>query len=283
MELRALNHLIKQALHEDAAHKDITTNSLIPANQISQAIVIIREKAIICGLKVIEQVFKAQDPHIRFQAIHADGRKVKRNTIVAKLKGKTRALLTAERVALNFLGHLSGIATNTHQFVQKTHSTKVRILDTRKTTPGLRLLEKYAVKCGGGYNHRSDLSDLVLIKDNHRDACHPRLSIAEAIQCTKRKTRKTIEIEVDTLKQFKEALIANPDMILLDNMSCAQLKKAVAIARKIPNKKRPILEASGGITIRNVAQVARTGIDCISIGSLTHTFNGIDVSLELIN
>ncbi len=283
MKPRALNPLIRRALREDAAHKDVTTNSLIPAHQVSGAIIIIKEEAIVCGLKVIEGVFKTQDPHVRFKTIHADGRKVKRHTIVAKLEGKTRALLTGERVALNFLGYLSGIATDTHQFVEKARPTKARILDTRKTTPGLRLLEKYAVKCGGGHNHRPDLSELVLIKDNHREACHPHLSIAEAIQCTRRKTKKTIEIEVDTLRQFKEALSAHPDMILLDNMSCAQMKRAVTIVRKMPSTKRPILEASGGITIRNVAQIARTGVDCISIGSLTHTHNGIDVSMELVN
>ena len=279
----ALNQLIRRTLREDAANNDITTNSLIPKNHVSQAVIIIKEDATVCGLTIVERVFKIMDPRIHFQIIHKDGKKVKRNTIVAKLEGKTRAILTGERVALNFLGYLSGIGTDTSRFVEKTRHTKARILDTRKTTPGLRLLEKAAVKCGGGHNHRPDLGELVLIKDNHRDACHPHLSIPQAIERARQKTKKTIEIEVDTLKQFKEALTANPDIILLDNMSCAQMKKAVDIVGKLPRKKRPILEASGGITLRSVAQIARTGVDCISIGSLTHPHNGIDVSLELVN
>lgn len=279
----ALNQLIRRALREDAANNDVTTNSLIPKHHVSRAIIIVKEDAVICGLTVVERVFKIMDPRIHFQAVHKDGKKIKRNTIIAKIEGKTRAILTGERVALNFLGYLSGIGTDTSRFVAKTRHTKAKILDTRKTTPGLRLLEKRAVKCGGGHNHRPDLGELVLIKDNHRDACHPHLSIPEAIKRARKKTKKIIEIEVDTLKQFKEALTAAPDMILLDNMNCAQMKKAVAIVRKLPRRRRPILEASGGITLRSVAQVARTGVDCISIGSLTHTHNGIDVSLELVN
>ena len=279
----ALNQLIRRALREDAANNDVTTNSLIPKHHVSEAIIIVKEEAVVCGLKVVERVFKLLDPRIRFETLHSDGKRVKRHTVVAKLKGKTRAILTGERVALNFLGYLSGIGTDTSRFVAKTRGTKARILDTRKTTPGLRLLEKFAVRCGGGHNHRPDLGELVLIKDNHRDACHPHLSIPESIELARRKTKMTIEIEVDTLQQLEEALSANPDMVLLDNMSCAQMKKAVAIVRKLPRKRRPILEASGGITLRSVAQVARTGVDCISIGSLTHTHNGIDVSLELVN
>ncbi len=279
----ALNQLIRRALREDAANNDITTNSLIPKRHVSKAVILIKEDAIVCGLRAAERVFKVLDPHIHFQPVYKDGARVKGRTVVAKLKGKTRTLLTGERVALNFLGYLSGIGTDTQKFVQKTRGTKARILDTRKTTPGLRLLEKAAVKCGGGHNHRPDLSELVLIKDNHRDACHPHLSIPESIELARCKTKKAIEIEVDTLKQLNEALTADPNMILLDNMSCAQMRKAVAIVQKLPRKRRPILEASGGITLRNVAQIARTGVDCISIGSLTHTHNGIDVSLELVS
>ena len=171
MNPRALNQLIRRALREDATNNDVTTNSLIPKNQVSEAIIIVKEDAIICGLKVTERVFKLLDPRICFKTIYPDGKRVKRNTVIARLKGKTRAILTGERVALNFLGYLSGIGTDTKKFVEKTRHTKVKILDTRKTTPGLRILEKRAVKCGGGHNHRPDLSQLVLIKDNHRDAC----------------------------------------------------------------------------------------------------------------
>ena len=283
MNPKSLNQLIRRALREDAADNDITTNSLIPKHHVSDAVIIVKEEAVVCGLEIAERVFKLMDPRIRFRAAHKDGAKVKPNTVVARIRGRTRTLLSAERVALNFLGFLSGIATDTNRFVEKTRPAKVKILDTRKTTPGLRLLEKAAVKCGGGYNHRPDLSDLVLIKDNHRDACRPHLSIPDVIRRARKKTKKMVEIEVDTLKQFQEALSAAPDMILLDNMNCAQMKKAVAIAKKLPREKRPVLEASGGISLRNVGNVARTGVDCISIGSLTHSRNGIDVSLELIH
>jgi len=282
MKTNDLNKLIAQALREDAANKDITTNSLIPANHISQGVIIVKEDAILCGLDIAKQVFRKMDKKIHFRPLVKDGTKVKRGAKIAELKGKTRTLLTGERVALNFLGYLSGIATHTHQFVAKTRRSKAKILDTRKTTPGLRLLEKYAVKCGGGENHRSDLSELALIKDNHREACQPQLSIPQAIRCIRRKTKKKLEIEVDNLVQFKQALTANPDMILLDNMNCSQMKKAVTITRKILHKGRPLLEASGGITLRNVAAVAQTGVDRISIGSLTHSHKAIDVSLELI-
>jgi len=225
---------------EDAAGNDITTKSLIPSTHVSGGWIIVKEDCILCGIGAAKSVFERIDRNIRFTAKYKDGAKVRKNTKIALVRGKTRSLLAGERVALNLLGYLSGIATDTHRFVEKARPTKAKILDTRKTTPGLRLLEKYAVKCGGGHNHRPDLSELVLIKDNHRDACHPHLSISEAIQCTRRKTNKTIEIEVDNVGQFKEALSAHPDMILLDNMSCVQMRKAVAITRKMPSKKRPV-------------------------------------------
>ena len=276
-----INTLILRALSEDATSKDITTNSLIPGTHTSKCVIIVKEDAVLCGLAIAKNVFQKLNKHIRFQTKFKDGAIVKRNTIIVTLKGKTRSLLTGERVALNFLGYLSGIATNTHLYVMKTRRGKTKIYDTRKTTPGLRLLEKYAVKCGGGNNHRFDLSELVLIKDNHRQACHPRQSIPQTVQSIRRKTRKALEIEVDNLSQFKQALTAAPNMILLDNMTCAQMKKAVTLTRTLPRKKRPLLEASGGITLTNVAAIAKTGVDRISIGSLTHSHKAIDVSMEL--
>lgn len=303
-----LDKLITQALDEDAADKDVTTNSLIPAERISTGVIFFKEDAVLCGLDIAKKVFEKiaygdkfqrcsapasrynflrgqkLDNHIQFQTFYKEGAAVRRNSKVAAIKGKTRTLLTGERTALNFLGYLSGIATHTRQFVQKVQGTKARIFDTRKTTPGLRWLEKYAVKCAGGCNHRSNLEELVLIKDNHREACRPELSIPQAIQKIRTETKKTIEIEVevDTLVQFKQALTAAPDIILLDNMNCTQMKKAVAMVRKMPFKKRPLLEASGRITPRRVGAVARTGVDRISIGSLTHSHQSIDVSMELI-
>ena len=281
MNDKNLNKLILQALREDAADKDITSDFLIPAAHTSSGAIIVKEDSVICGLTIAKKVFQKIDRNIRFQTKFKDGSKVERNTKIATLRGKTRSLLAGERTALNFLGYLSGIATNTHHYVKKIRRQKAKIYDTRKTTPGLRALEKYAVKCGGGYNHRHDLSELVLIKDNHRDACHPNLSIPQAVNAIRRRTKKTLEIEVDNLSQLKQALTAGPDLILLDNMTRAQIKKAVKLTRSMPRNKRPLLEASGGITLANVVNVAKMGVDRISIGSLTRSHKAIDVSLEL--
>lgn len=281
MNTQNLNKLILRALREDATGKDITTNSLIPYDHVSSGFIIVQEDAVLCGLEFVKKVFQKLNKHIRVLTPFKDGTAVKRHTKIITLKGKTRSLLKGERVALNFLGYLSGIATQTHRYVQKTRRQKAKIYDTRKTTPTMRRIEKYAVLCGGGYNHRFDLSELVLIKDNHRQACHPKLSIPQAIAKVRRKTRKKLEIEVDDLNQFRQALTADPDMILLDNMTCAQMKKAVLLARKTPHQRRPLLEASGGITLANISNIAKTGVDRISIGSLTHSHHAINVSMEL--
>ena len=189
--------------------------------------------------------------------------------------------MTGERTALNFLGYLSGIATNTRRYVRAVLPYKGVILDTRKTTPTLRELEKYAVRCGGAENHRFDLEGMILVKDNHRWACR-RTSIARMVKRLRKGTREVIEFEVDTLAQFEQALAAGVDIILLDNMNCAQMKKAVILKNKSEEWRRPLLEASGGITLKNIKQVARTGVDRISIGALTHSRRSIDVSMEFI-
>lgn len=282
MNMNDLNTIINQALREDAVRGDITSNLLIPATHLSKSVIIVKEDAVLCGLSIAKKTFQKLNKNISFQTKFKDGAKVKRNTKIATLQGKTRSLLAGERVALNFLGYLSGIATNTHHYVSKMRRQRSKIYDTRKTTPTMRMLEKYAVVCGGGHNHRFDLSEFVLVKDNHRHACHPRLSIPEAIQSIKRKTKKRLEIEVDDLSQFTQALTAHPDIILLDNMSCAQMKKAVKLLRAVPPKKRPLLEASGGVTINNITAIANTGVDRISIGSLTRSHKAIDISMELI-
>ena len=293
---RGIKNIITQALREDAAFADITTNLLISKRHQSTANILIKEEAIVCGLKVAKDVFKALDPNIRFKTLFKDGSRVKENTVVAVVKGKTRALLSGERVALNFLGHLSGIATLTHQFVQKVKPSKAKISDTRKTTPGLRILEKYAVLCGGGENHRSDLSEMVLIKDNHCQIIGSLSKLRDVIQNLKRKTKKLIEVEVENLRELREVLKASPDIILLDNMSPSQVKKVVNLVKKekrmspelsVPTHnwqrtKQPLLEASGGITITNVSAFARSGVDRISIGSLTHSAQSIDVSMEIV-
>jgi nicotinate-nucleotide pyrophosphorylase (carboxylating) len=282
MDLKDLNQLIIRALAEDDAAEDVTTNALIPAEHISEAVILVKEDAVLCGLDIAKKVFQKLDSRIQFRTSYREGAAVKRGSKVATIKGKTRTLLTGERTALNFLGYLSGIATYTHKFVRKTRHTKAVIFDTRKTTPGLRWLEKYAVRCAGAHNHRSSLKELILIKDNHREACRPGLSIAQAIRQARAGTKKLIEVEVDTLAQLREALTADPDIILLDNMSCAQMKKAVDIVQRTASKQKPVLEASGRITLRRVGAVARIGVDRISVGSLTHSHQSVDMSMEII-
>src|SRR3989338_7343598 len=270
---------IEQALREDLPVQDITTNVLIPGDKTSRAYIITKQEAVLCGLQIAKKVFQRLDKNISFRSPYSDGERVPANTRIAFLRGKTRAILSGERVALNFLSHLSGIATKTHNFVKKIRPLKVKILDTRKTIPGLRNLAKYAVQCGEGKNHRMHLGSMALIKDNHRAACH-RISLDEIIQKTKKATHKHVEVEVNTLPQFKTALKGNPDMILLDNMSLRQIKEAVRITRSL--RPSPLLEVSGNVSLKNVRRIAKTGVDRISIGALTHTVQAIDLSLELI-
>jgi nicotinate-nucleotide pyrophosphorylase (carboxylating) len=275
------HEIVRQALLEDRADHDITTTFLIGPSDMAMGDVLIKEDAVISGIEIVRMVFKKLDNGSVFRAFYKDGQRVKKNAVIASVKGKTRAILSGERVALNFLGYLSGIATNADSYVRAIYPYKARILDTRKTTPGLRDLEKYAVRCAGAYNHRRDLNEMALVKDNHRIAGAAKRSMYEAIVHLKKKTQKPIEVEVDDLEQFKEALTAGPDMILLDNMSNADMAKAVKIVKGIKHQKRPLLEASGGITLENVRAAARTGVDRISIGSLTHSHRSVDVSLEL--
>ena len=281
MNAAALNRLISTALREDAAGHDITTRFLIPARHTCRGRIIAKEEAVLCGLDIVRKVFQRLDRTIRFRTAYKDGARVRRNTTVAVIQGKTRALLTGERTALNFLGYLSGIATGARQYVQKVRGTKAVILDTRKTTPGLRAFEKYAVRCGGGVNHRSRLDQLVLMKDNHRAACGRPWDTAEAVERLRERTKQKIEIEVDNLTQFKQALSAFPDMILLDNITNGRMKRAVRLVKGLPRKKRPLLEASGGVTLSNIAGIARTGVDSISVGALTHTHKAVNMSMEL--
>lgn len=277
---REIDYYIKRALDEDRARADITTKSLFPSSHISSAKIVVKEKAVLCGLEIAKQVFKKLDKNIRFSSSFGDGRFVKANTVVAKIKGRTRAILAGERTALNFLSYLSGIATQTAQYVVKARPLKTKILDTRKTTPTLRALEKYAVHCGGGHNHRFHLNDMVMIKDNHRQLLRDE-SFLTLIQTCRKHTKRKIELEVDTLSQFKEALKAKPGYILLDNMNIDNLRKAVSLIKKVKGK-RPLLEASGGITLKNIRRTAQTGVDCISVGALTHHHRGINISLEVI-
>jgi nicotinate-nucleotide pyrophosphorylase (carboxylating) len=276
---KLMEQVIKQAMKEDVSWKDITTNYLVPPNDISEAYIVVKEDAVVCGSEFARKVLKKMDPKILVHFIANDGDAVKKGQKIAHIVGKTRAILSGERVALNFLGYLSGIATLTNQFVKKVYPYKAKIMDTRKTTPSLRPLEKMAVRCGGGENHRFNLIEMVLIKDNHRIAHQKELSIDEAIHKIRRRTKKAITVEVDTIPQFKQAIHAHPDIILLDNMTVAQMKKIVKINKA--QKKKALLEASGGITLRNIREIAKTGVDRISIGALTHSRKGIDYSMEL--
>src|SRR3989338_2995563 len=207
------NKIVLQALQEDNAFHDITTQLLIDKNKISEAYIVAKEDAVLCGLDLAKKTFQKLDPRIQIRSSYKDGDKVTKNKKILSLNGKTRAILSGERVALNFLGHLSGIATLTHRFVKTAASSKVKIMDTRKTTPGLRALERMAVIAGGGTNHRVDLKDMILIKDNHRAALKTQLPIPKLIQNLRKKTNKILEIEVDNLVQLKAALGASPDII----------------------------------------------------------------------
>ncbi|MCC6759502.1 MAG: carboxylating nicotinate-nucleotide diphosphorylase [Candidatus Omnitrophica bacterium] len=277
-EKNIISHIIQTALAEDRAYNDITTKTLVDKKQISQAYIISREDAVICGNAVIKEIFKKFDAKATVVSYHKDGDRIKKNEPVIFIKGPTATILSCERVSLNFLARLSGIATLTAEFVKQ--AGKAKILDTRKTTPGLRELEKYAVVCGGGFNHRRDLSDMMLIKDNHLAAQAKDMTIADIIRKVRQEAKKKIELEVDTLKQFTEALQARPDIILLDNMTTAQLKTAVRLKKHA--KSKVLLEASGGIDLRNIAKVAQTGVDRISIGQLTHSVKAVDFSLEFV-
>ncbi len=276
-----LGKLISQALKEDIGQRDITTDLLIPPGQVSRGVILVREAATLCGLEIAERVFRKLDPHLNFKPLRKDGDEVSAHTVIVRLRGKTRAILSAERVALNFLGHLSGIATKTKTFVKKVYPYKAVILDTRKTIPTLRWLQRFAVRCGGGHNHRFSLDQMVLIKDNHLAALGS-VDLSGVIGSIRSQSSKPVEVEVTNLHQYQEALEARPDMILLDNMSIGEIKKALGLARRFKKTERPLLEASGGIELSNVRQMAQTGVAAISVGALTHSLRSIDMSLELL-
>ena len=283
MNSKEINHIISQALKEDRCRQDITTRLLIPNHETCKAFIIVKENATVCGLDVAKKVFLKIDPSIQFHSIYHNGAKVKKNTKIAFISGKARSILSAERVALNFLGILSGIATQTYQYVQKIRPYKAKVMDTRKTTPGLRTLEKMAVRCGGGCNHRFHLAESIFIKDNHKSCGKDSSLLSAMIQRVRKLTKKLVEVEVENLLEYKEALKGAPDIILLDNMTPQQMRKAVLLNKRRKGGRKILLEASGGVTLKNVRAIARTGVDRISIGALTHSRKSIDLSLEVIN
>lgn len=283
-----IREIIKQALKEDMGKGDVTTALVIPKTIKVEAVIIAKESGIVCGMDIARMVFKSQDKNIRFQPLIKDGDKINPGEVLAKVYGLAACILSSERVALNFLGLLSGIATRTREFVNEVKPYKVKIMDTRKTLPGLRLPEKYAVRVGGGYNHRFGLDEMVLIKDNHLKIINPKSQTPNPKQILQIKNKipkkMKIEVEVKNLKEFKETLKAGPDIIMLDNMTVKDVKEAVKIRNLLPpNSYHPIpeLEASGGINLKDLKKIAATGIDFVSLGTLTKDIRSMDLSLEI--
>jgi nicotinate-nucleotide pyrophosphorylase (carboxylating) len=273
MNWLTIDKLILEALNEDIPADDITTNAVVTADSISQVDLIAKETGILAGLEIFQRVFYLLgDVEIEFYK--KDGDKVEPKMILGTLKGNTRKLLMGERVALNFLQRMSGIASLTQKFVSKLAGTNTKLIDTRKTTPNMRTLEKYAVKIGGGENHRFNLSDGVLLKDNHISAAG---GIKNAVESTRKSVSfvRKIEVEVENLEMVKEALAAKADIIMLDNMNIDTMKKALVLINKAS-----LTEASGNITLENIKEIAEIGVDYISVGALTHSANILDLSMK---
>lgn len=270
-----IDKIILNALTEDMIYGDITTDNVFDDQDYSIAKLIAKEDGVIAGIDVARRVFKTLDHDIQFDEQKKDGDKVLKGEDIILLKGKTKSLLKAERVALNFLQRLSGIATITAKFTEQVKDFETKIVDTRKTTPGLRMLEKYAVTQGGGYNHRFSLSDAVMLKDNHIKAAG---GIKNAVNLVRNKISHTtkIEIETESIQHVKEALEARVDIIMLDNMTVEKMTEAVILINK-----KAIVEASGNISIENVRDVAKTGVDVISVGAITHSVKSLDISMRI--
>ncbi len=274
-----LRRLAENALLEDQAWDDITTAALVPPEQRGRAVVVAKAEGVLAGLPMAEAVFHAVDPSLAWRPLAAEGARLMPGQAVAEVEGSLAAILRAERVALNYLTHLSGVATATARLVEAIAGTRCRLRDTRKTTPGLRALEKYAVRVGGGENHRFGLADAVLIKDNHLAALAARgLGIADAVRlaCQAAPAGMRVQIEVTDVEQARQALAAGAHELLLDNMPPAEMRRVVELA-----KGKAVLEASGGITLANARQVAETGVDYISVGAITHSAPALDLSLEV--
>lgn len=273
-----LRNQIRSWLAEDVGSGDITTQSTIPAGSQSKAVIHAKEAGIIAGVSIAQLVFEMVDDSLKFQPFVHDGMEVAKGTIIAEVEGSTHSLLTGERLALNLMQRLSGIATKTRAYVNELQGLPVRLVDTRKTTPGHRSLEKYAVRVGGGANHRFGLYDAVMIKDNHIKGAG---GITAAVQAARRQIPHTmkIEVEAESREQVEEAAACGADIIMLDNMSPENMKEAVAyIKQKAPHI---TVEASGGVTLSTVYAIAKSGVDVISIGNLTYSFQSLDISLDL--
>ena len=275
--LREVRSIVRRALEEDMPWGDVTTETFVPEDARAGARFVVKEPGVICGLGVAEVVFAELDPSLHFESVVPDGNPASPGDAVAEVRGSARSILMGERTALNLLQRMSGIATATSRYVAAVAGTGATIIDTRKTAPGLRALDKYAVRCGGGSNHRFSLSDGVLLKDNHLVAIGDSLSAAlRSARCAVPHTIR-VEVEVDRLDQIEPALEGGADIILLDNMSPDELRRAVELIAG-----RALTEASGGITLESVCDVARSGVDLISVGALTHSVRALDIGLDLV-
>ena len=275
MYSRMLDKQLEEWLAEDVGSGDLTSEALLPEGAVTAGIIHAKDTGILCGVEVARQVFRVLDPSLTFEALAKDGDKLEPGTLIAKVTGSARSILTGERLALNLLQHLSGIATRTKKLADLAKPYGTRVVDTRKTTPGLRLLEKYAVRAGGGHNHRLGLYDAILIKDNHiAVAGGVKKALARAKAYASHMTR--IEIEVESLAQAKEALEGGADVIMLDNMAPDAMKECVEMIDH-----RAVVEASGGIDEHNLEAAAAAGVDVISIGALTHSVKALDISLDV--
>ncbi|HHV50612.1 MAG TPA: carboxylating nicotinate-nucleotide diphosphorylase [Clostridiales bacterium] len=272
-----VDDIIKTALKEDINYIDTTTDLMIPEESWSAATFIAKAEGVLCGIEVAIRVFTLLDDSVKFTLYKKDGDRISFGDKIADIEGPTRELLKGERTALNLLQHMSGIATKTNQCVQIVKGTRAAITDTRKTMPGLRALQKYAVTVGGGKNHRFNLSDGAMLKDNHIDAAG---GITAAVKAIRSRLGHMVRLEVETrnLDEVREAIEAGADIIMLDNMNCEQMKEAVQLANG-----RALMEASGGITEENLREVAETGVDIISLGALTHSVKALDISMKIIS
>jgi len=274
-----LETIVRHALIEDIGRGDITTQLTIPRNKVIKANIIAKEDFLVCGVIAAEKVFKSVDPSVEFIQKIREGRMVKARKAIAVISGKASSILTAERVALNLLSILSGIATKTREFVKEIEPYKTKITDTRKTMPGLRELQKYAVRIGGGLNHRIRLVEMILIKDNHIKVTDGYSKLPSVPKGYK------IEIEAQNLEEFKHALYFKPDIIMLDNMKIEDIREAVKIRNSTEFKSHHLpskLEASGGVNLENIKEFAATGVDIISVGELTDSVKSVDISLEVV-
>lgn len=271
--MNGIDRIIDTALAEDIHTGDITTLSILPQPRVMRARLIAKEPMVLSGIAVARRVFERLDPAIRFEALFSDGDRLEKGTVLARIEGDAALLLQGERVALNLLQRMCGIATQTAEYVKELKGTGARVVDTRKTTPGLRVLEKYSVRVGGGTNHRTGLYDGVLIKENHIAAAG---GILEAVRLARAYIPHTlkIEVETETLEQVQLALDAGADIIMLDNMTLEQMTRAVQLIAK-----RALVEASGGVNLQTIRGIAQTGVDIISVGALTHSVRASDISM----